>query len=77
VTWRGGGIDTVVRWTLAPLHGGRTRLRFEQHGFEGARGFLVSRILLGGFTRMYEGALPGVLERIARSERDGVASSER
>ena len=65
IAWRGGPIDTVVTWTLAPDGAGGTRLSFEQRGFEGVRGFLVSRILLGGFGRMYGEWLPAVLDRMA------------
>jgi uncharacterized protein YndB with AHSA1/START domain len=67
ITWRGGPIDTVARWTLEPLDGGATRMRFEQRGFEGARGLLVKRILAGGWGRMYEQRLPAVLDRLASS----------
>jgi uncharacterized protein YndB with AHSA1/START domain len=68
ITWRGGPIDTVVRWTLEPLEANRTRMRFEQSGFEGAEGLRVSRILLGGFDRMYGDRLPQVLGRMALQE---------
>ncbi len=35
-SWVGGGVDTVVTWTLAPTPGGGTRLRLEQSGFRTA-----------------------------------------
>jgi uncharacterized protein YndB with AHSA1/START domain len=47
-TWVGGGIDTVVEWTLAP-HGAGTALTLIHSGFEGVHGFLVSRILSSGW----------------------------
>ena len=72
VSWRGGGIDTVVTWQLEPDGAGGTRLRFEQRGFAGVRGFLVSRILAGGFGRMYGESLPHVLDRM----RDGTWSPD-
>jgi uncharacterized protein YndB with AHSA1/START domain len=65
VSWRGGGIDTVVTWLLEPGGAGGTRLSLAQTGFEGPRGFLVSRILLGGFGRIYGSWLPHVLDRMA------------
>ena len=47
-TWVGGGIDTVVDWTLAP-HGTGTSITLVHSGFAGVRGFLVSRILGSGW----------------------------
>ena len=60
-SWRGGPIDTVVRFELEPAAGG-TRLRFEQTGFAGLQGNLVRLILGAGFRTMYRKKLPAYLE---------------
>ena len=52
-SWTGGGIDTVVRYTLTP-EGPSTRLVMEQDGFKGIRGFMISRLLGGGRIRVTE-----------------------
>lgn len=58
--WRGGPVDTIVRFDLEPVAGG-TRLRFEQSGFGGVQGNLV-RLLFGiGFRTMYRRKLPAYL----------------
>lgn len=49
-TWRGGGIDTVVTFTLAAVPQG-TRLTLEHTGFTGVRAVLVSFILGGGWKK--------------------------
>ncbi|HYZ75773.1 MAG TPA: SRPBCC domain-containing protein [Gaiellaceae bacterium] len=49
-SWRGGPIDTVVRFELDAVEGG-TRLRFEQTGFAGLQGNLVRLILGAGWLR--------------------------
>jgi uncharacterized protein YndB with AHSA1/START domain len=67
-SWRGGPIDTVVRFELEPVEGG-TRLRFEQTGFAGLQGNLVRLILGAGFRTMYRKKLPAYLEgRTVRPE---------
>jgi hypothetical protein len=48
ITWRGGPVDTVARWTLEPLDRGRPQLRFEHSGFEGIKGAQSPGIELGG-----------------------------
>jgi uncharacterized protein YndB with AHSA1/START domain len=48
-TWRGGGLDTVVTWTLAPTPNGGTALRLEHSGFR----------LDKGERRFFEGAKMG------------------
>ena len=60
-SWAGGPIDTVVSWELEPVDGG-TRLTVTQRGFQGARGFLVSRILKGGNKKIYGQWLPALLD---------------
>lgn len=64
--WRGGGIDTVVRFELAAERQG-TRLRLVHSGFEGVRGWMVSGILGKGWGKMLEGRLREEVERVARA----------
>jgi uncharacterized protein YndB with AHSA1/START domain len=60
-TWRGGGIDTVVTFTLESVEQG-TRLRLVHSGFTGLRGLLVSRILGKGWrTSILRVRLPRVI----------------
>lgn len=49
-SWRGGGVETVVRFTLERVAGG-TCLHFEQTGFQGAKGVMVSFILGSGWKK--------------------------
>lgn len=53
-SWRGGGVDTVVEWTLEPVGAG-TRLRLCHRGFRGLKGSLIRRILGGGWKSMLSG----------------------
>ncbi len=75
-SWKGGPVDTIVTFELAPL-GGRTRLTFRQEGFEGLSGHAVSWILRSGFTHMYERALPAVLDGRPVPSRMGLIASIR
>ena len=79
ISWRGGPIDTIVTWRLVALGEDRTRLEFEQTGFDGLRAILVSFILGRGWPRMYDELLPAVLERLAAGGLDphAVKASER
>lgn len=61
--WRGGGIETVVRFEVAEERGG-TRVRIVQSGFEGVRARLVSVILARGWAKMLAGSLAQEIERI-------------
>ena len=70
-SWTGGGIDTVVRYTLTP-EGPSTRLVMEQDGFKGIRGFMISRLLGGGWKRMIHDRLPAAAGRV----RDGIYHSD-
>jgi uncharacterized protein YndB with AHSA1/START domain len=70
IGWRGGPIDTVVTWRLADEGAGRTRLEFEQAGFDGLKAILVSFILGRGWPRMYDVLLPSVMEQLARGGLD-------
>jgi uncharacterized protein YndB with AHSA1/START domain len=47
-TWKGGGVDTVLTWTLYEVPKG-TKLVLDHTGFAGLRGLMVSRILGGGW----------------------------
>jgi uncharacterized protein YndB with AHSA1/START domain len=62
-SWKGGGIDTIVRYVLA-REGENTRLVMEQSGFTGLRGFMVSKILGGGWKRMIDERLPAAAGRV-------------
>jgi len=62
-SWKGGGIDTIVRYSLA-AEGGNTRLVMEQSGFTGLKGFMVSKILGGGWKRMIAERLPAAAARV-------------
>ena len=50
-SWKGGGIDTIVSYRLA-REGNSTRLVMEQDGFRGLKGFMVSKILGGGWKKI-------------------------
>jgi uncharacterized protein YndB with AHSA1/START domain len=61
-SWKGGGMETVVTYTLEAVPEG-TRLHFDQTGFRGLRGLLVSRVLGSGWeSRILARNLPAVLE---------------
>ena len=49
-TWQGGGIDTVVTFTLEKVAEG-TRVVLEHRGFSGIRGMFVSKILGDGWRK--------------------------
>lgn len=64
-TWKGGGIDTIVTFTLEPDAGG-TKLVLEHTGFRGARATMVSVILGRGWRKsILPHRLPAVLDRRA------------
>ncbi len=75
-SWKGGPVDTIVTFELAPLGEG-TRLTFRQDGFEGLSGLAVSWILRSGFTHMYERALPALLAGRRVPPRAGLMESIR
>jgi uncharacterized protein YndB with AHSA1/START domain len=61
-SWRGGPIDTMVTFTLAP-DGDGTRLQLDHTGFRGAHALLVSFILGSGWKGgILKRSLPRVLE---------------
>jgi uncharacterized protein YndB with AHSA1/START domain len=82
-TWRGGAgkgrpptLDTTVRFTLEAVQEG-TRLVFEQRGFAGYKGFLLSFMLGSGWKKMLNRKLPQVLEGLAAGQKPtGLASCD-
>lgn len=62
-SWKGGGIDTVVSFDLAPVGNG-TRVVMEQAGFTGMRGLMVSTILKPGWKGMVRKKLPDAVSRV-------------
>jgi uncharacterized protein YndB with AHSA1/START domain len=64
-SWRGGGIDTVVTWSLAPMANGGTLLRLEHSGFRPDKG--EARFFEGakmGWRNMVGQRLPELLKQI-------------
>ena len=57
ISWRGGGIDTIVSFDIEPAANG-TRLHMSQTGFSGLRGRLVSTLLRRGWDQMLHKRLP-------------------
>ena len=53
-SWKGGGIDTVVDWTLAPTSQG-TRLTLCHSGFKGFKAAIIRRMLKSGWHSMLSG----------------------
>jgi uncharacterized protein YndB with AHSA1/START domain len=73
-TWRGGGIDTVVTFTLEAVDQG-TRLRLVHSGFSGLRGWMVSRILGKGWrTSILRQRLPGVIASLPEGPARGATA---
>lgn len=66
-SWKGGPLDTVLRFTLES-EGGGTRLRLEHTGFRGAKAWLVGRLLSLGNRTIYGRRLPAVLDGLAAGE---------
>jgi uncharacterized protein YndB with AHSA1/START domain len=64
-SWRGGGVDTVVTFTLREVPEG-THLRLEHCGFEGIRAVMVSFLLGRGWKSWHlRDRLDEVLRRVA------------
>ncbi len=64
-SWRGGGLDTVVTWTLAATPKGGTLLRLEQSGFRPDKG--EARFFAGakmGWQQRAGQRLPEVLTQV-------------
>jgi len=70
-SWKGGGIDTVVRYALS-AEGTGTRLIMEQSGFTGLRGLMISKLLGGGWKKMIEARLPAAAARVSGGRYDRV-----
>jgi uncharacterized protein YndB with AHSA1/START domain len=62
-SWKGGPIDTVVKFSLEPAPNG-TKLFFEQAGFGGLKAIMVSYMLGSGWKKMFRSSLPKVIENI-------------
>ncbi|HEV8385717.1 MAG TPA: SRPBCC domain-containing protein [Candidatus Acidoferrales bacterium] len=76
-TWRGGPIDTVVRFTLEPIEGG-TRLRLEHTGFKGMKAVMVSLVMGRGWGSMIlRKSFPAVLARVGEGEYQPMSPQER
>lgn len=60
LSWRGGGIDTVVTFDLEDAAGG-TRLRLRHEGFHGLSNLMPRLILGGGWKSLIRKKLPGHL----------------
>ncbi len=65
-TFTGGGLDTVVRYSLEPTETG-TRLMVEHTGFRGLRAYLISFLMQMGIRGMYDRQLPALLQKMADS----------
>jgi uncharacterized protein YndB with AHSA1/START domain len=63
-SWKGGALETVVTFTLESVPQG-TRVRLEHTGFQGIKGWIVSRILGKGWKSNVLGKnLPAVLDYV-------------
>ena len=62
-TWRGGPIDTVVRWRLEPTAAG-TRITLEHTGFRGIKALMVSAIMGSGWKGIVHQHILAVLEKM-------------
>ena len=60
ISWRGGGNDTVVTFTIEPVAAG-TRLRLSHRGFAGFKGRLIGAMLGNGWRNMLDRKLPRLL----------------
>ncbi len=71
-TWRGGGIDTLVTFTLQAVEQG-TQLTLVHSGFKAMRGWMISRILGSGWRkRILREHLPAAVLRFTE---DGYATN--
>ena len=60
LSWRGGGVDTIVTFELEPATSG-TRLYFSHTGFAGIKGRLIGSLLGNGWKTMLRKRLPSLL----------------
>ena len=76
-TWKGGGIDTVVTFTLQSVPQG-TKLVLEHKGFRGMRATMVSFFLSSGWKkRILPQRLPAALARYQAGAYHPLPESER
>ncbi len=75
-SWRGGPLDTHVRFELTP-EGAGTRLRMTHSGFRGLKARIVQRILQIGNRTLYGRRLPAVLDGETGSDGDDQACMDR
>src|SRR4051812_32636700 len=76
-TWTGGGIDTVVTFTLTAAAGG-TKLVLEHRGFRGLRATMVSFIMSSGWRKkILPERLPAALKRYESGVYNPLPESER
>jgi len=76
-TWEGGGIETVVTFTLEPVPQG-TMLVLEHKGFRGVRATMVSFFLSSGWKKkILPHRLPAALSRYAAGSYHPLPASER
>lgn len=63
-SWAGGALNTIVTFELEPVPEG-TRLRLDHKGFQGFKGWMVSRIMASGWkSNILARALPAVLAHV-------------
>ncbi|HEV7644354.1 MAG TPA: SRPBCC domain-containing protein [Pyrinomonadaceae bacterium] len=65
ISWRGGPIDTVLKFLLEPVQGG-TKLSLEHTGFTGVKGLMISYMMSSGWKKMFRTSLPAVIKNIDR-----------
>lgn len=76
-SWRGGGLDTIVSFTLEGCAEG-TRLRLEHTGFRGARAMMVSYIMGSGWgSKILKERLPAAVARVSEAGYRRAMESER
>jgi uncharacterized protein YndB with AHSA1/START domain len=75
-TWGGGGLDTLVTFTLEAVERG-TQLTLVHSGFRGMRGWMVSRILGSGWrSRILRVYLPAAIGRTSEAGYSPKASTD-
>jgi hypothetical protein len=65
ISWRGGPIDTDLKFLLEPVPNG-TRLSLEHTGFTGVKGLMISFMMSSGWKKMFRTSLPAVIKNIHR-----------
>ena len=70
-SWRGGQLDTEVRFVLEPrivFAREGTHLILEHQGFQGMPAVLVSFIMQAGWRKMWRTKIPALLDRLASGD---------